>query len=161
LIFTAYAYAVYVRLMLVIAVAVVTACTPSTPTVKPPRPDPTKEASYRDAVEQLTVLNRELETAVRKRRSKQAAEIITKAQPIANLLLAAPRPTLAATQAASDFDDFYGRQLLANRQYGYARFQFQRNLARWKNWRPQTEDTERRRKIAEAGIAECDRLLSK
>jgi hypothetical protein len=161
LIFSAYGYAVCVRLILVIAVAVVTACTSSTPPVKPPRPDPTKEASYRDAVEQLTVLNRELETAVRKRRSKQAAEMITKAQPIANLLLAAPRPTLAATQAASDFDDLYGRQLLANRQYGYARFQFQRNLARWKNWRPQTEDTDRRRKIAEAGIAECDRLLSK
>jgi hypothetical protein len=161
LIFSACACAVCARLILLIAVAVVTACTSSTPPVKPPRPDPTKEASYRDAVEQLTALNRELETALRKRQSKQTAEIITKAQPIANLLLAAPRPTLAATQAASDFDDLYGRQLLANRQYGYARFQFQRNLARWKNWRPQTEDTERRRKIAEAGIAECDRLLSK
>ena len=139
------------RLILVIAVAVATACTSSTPPAKPPRPDPTKEASYLDAVEQLTTLNRELETALRKRRSKQTAEIITKAQPLANLLLAAPRPTLAATQAVSDFDDLYGRQLLANRQYGYARFQFQRNLARWKNWRPQTADTERRRKIAEAG----------
>jgi hypothetical protein len=129
--------------------------------VKPPPPDPTKEAAYLDAIEQLTGLNRELETVLRKRRSKQAAEIITKAQPLANRLLAAPRPTLAATQAASDFDNLYGRQLLANRQYGYARFQFQRNLARWKNWQPQTEDTERRRKVAEAGIAECDRLLSR
>ena len=161
MIFSECGYAVCVRLILVIVVAVVTACSYSTPPGKPPRPDPTKEASYRDAVEQLTALNGELETALRKRRSTRVAEIITKAQPIANLLLAAPRPTLAATQAASDFDDLYGRQLLANRQYGFARFQFQRNLARWKNWRPQTEDTERRRKIAEAGIAECDRLLSK
>jgi hypothetical protein len=51
--------------------------------------------------------------------------------------------------------------LLANRHYGWARMFFQKNAARWKTWTPATDDTERRRKAAEAGIAECDRGMLK
>jgi hypothetical protein len=36
---------------------------------------------------------------------------------------------------------------------------FQKNLARWKNWKPQADDTMRRLRQAEAGIAECDPRL--
>lgn len=77
-----------------------------------------------------------------------------------NRLLAVPRPTLAAMEAASDLDDLYGRMLLANRHYGWARLLFQKNLARWKNWNPQTEESGRRRKLAESRMAECDRGMS-
>jgi hypothetical protein len=62
-------------------------------------------------------------------------------------------------EAASDLDDLYGRMLLANRHYGWARMFFQKNAARWRTWTPATEDTERRRKVAEARIAECDRRM--
>jgi hypothetical protein len=150
-----------VRLLLVVASVLLVSCAPAPPPVERTKPDPTREASYTQAVEQLTIMNRELESSLRKRRSQEAAAIVTKAQPLVNLLLAAPRPTLVATEAVSDFDDLYGRLLIANRQYGFARFQFQKNLARWRNWNPQTEETARRKSLAASAIAECDRLLAK
>jgi hypothetical protein len=67
-------------------------------------------------------------------------------------------------EAQSDFengklDQLYGRMLLSNRHWGWARLQFQKNLSRWKHWTPQTADIERRIKEAEAGVAECDRHM--
>ena len=150
-----------VRFALAIALTVLVACGPSAPAVKVVKPDPTKEASYGEAVQRLNALNLELETSIRKRKAKDAAPIIEKAQPLSNLLLAAPRPTLVAMEAVSDFDDLYGRVLLATKQYGFARFQFQRNVARWKYWQPRNEESDRRLKAAEAAIAECDRLMTR
>jgi hypothetical protein len=49
--------------------------------------------------------------------------------------------------------------LLSNRNYGWARLFFQKNLARWKNWKPQTPDTAARLKQAQEAIAETDRQL--
>jgi hypothetical protein len=69
------------------------------------------------------------------------------------------QPTLAAAEAASDLDDLYGRMLLSNRHYEWAEFLFQKNRSRWKNWNPQTPETARRQKQAEAGIEECDRYI--
>ena len=40
--------------------------------------------------------------------------------------------------------------LLRNRQYGWARGFFQKNVIRWKSWKPQTPDTERRWRQAAA-----------
>ena len=57
-------------------------------------------------------------------------------------------------------DQLYGRMLLSNHRYGWARLQFQKNLARWKHWQPQTPETERRLKLAQASIAECDKHIS-
>jgi hypothetical protein len=74
-------------------------------------------------------------------------------------LLAAPQPALGAMEAVSDLDDLYARLLLSNHQGGWARMLFQKNLARWKNWKPQADDTMRRLRQAEAGIAECDPRL--
>ena len=74
-------------------------------------------------------------------------------------LLAVPNPTLEAAVAASDLDDLYGRMLLSNRHYGWARLQFQKNLSRWKHWQPQTPETARLRQQAESAIAECDRHI--
>ncbi len=62
-------------------------------------------------------------------------------------------------QDASDLDDLYGQMLLSNRNYGWARLFFQKNLARWKTWKPQTPDTAARLKAAQDNIAECDRRI--
>jgi hypothetical protein len=36
---------------------------------------------------------------------------------------------------------------------------FQKNVARWKLWQPASEETQRRLKIAQAGVAECDKHI--
>ncbi len=121
--------------------------------------DVTKEAWYPEAVAQLEKLNREAEDSWKHGRSDDAAAAITKGQPIQARLLAAREPTLAAVEAASDLDDLYGRMLLANGREGWARLFFQKNVTRWKSWRPETTDTLRRLRQARDGIAACDRRL--
>ncbi len=145
------------RLLAVIAAVLLAACS-STP-VQPPKPDPVKEAWYGQTVEQLAALNRDAEGLLQGGKADEAAALIKQGQPIMSRLLSVPHPTLPAVEAASDLDHLYGRMLLANRHYGWARLQFQKNLARWRNWQPQTPDTLRRKKLAEASIAECDRHL--
>jgi hypothetical protein len=129
------------------------------PRSEQPKVDPTKEAGYADAVDQLAAMSREAEDLLKRGRSQDAAAAITKGLPLQTRLLAAPQPTLGAMEAVSDLDDLYARMLLSNNQDGWARMLFQKNLARWKNWKPQTGDTLRRLRQAEAGIAECDRRL--
>ncbi len=143
------------RPLVILAVAFLASCEQ---TPAPPR-DATKEAWYRDAVEQLTAMNREADSAFAGGKADQAAALIEKGQPLVARLLAVPNPTLEATVAASDLDDLYGRMLLANRHYGWARLLFQKNLARWKHWQPQTPETARLLKRAESAIAECDRHI--
>jgi hypothetical protein len=127
--------------------------------VEQPKSDPTREARYAESVEQLAALNREAEDLLKRGRSEEAAAAIIKGQPVQARLLAAPRPTLRAMEEASDLDDLYARMLLSNGHDGWARMLFQKNLARWKSWKPQTADTERRLHRAQAGIAQCDRRL--
>jgi hypothetical protein len=106
-------------------------------------------------------MNREAEARLREGKSDLAAAVITQGQPLASRLLAAPRPTLAAMEAASDLDQLYAGMLLGNRNYGWARLAFQKNASRWKNWRPTTPETARRLKLAQDGIAECDRRMGR
>jgi hypothetical protein len=135
------------------------ACAPApTPLPKPP-PDPTAEAWYGPVTAQLAAMNRQAETLLRDGKPDPAAAVITEGQPLSLRLLAAPRPTLAAMEAASDLDQLYAGMLLDNKNYGWARLAFQKNVSRWKYWRPQTPDTARRLKSAQDGIAECDRRL--
>jgi hypothetical protein len=148
-----------VRLLVIVASALLTACAPAPRPAEAPTADPTAESWYGQTVEQLAALNRQAESLLRKGPSDEAGAILTEGQPLMNRLLAVPRPTLAAMEAASDLDDLYGRMLLANKQYGWARIQFQKNVARWRSWKPETPETARRRKAAEAGIGECDRHL--
>lgn len=115
---------------------------------------------YAPAVTQLVELNRAAEKALAAGKSDDASALVQKGQPLATQLLGVTKPTLAAMEAASDLDHIYGRMLMGNRHYGWARMQFQKNAARWKHWEPQTDETARRRKEAEASIAECDRLMS-
>ena len=103
---------------------------------------------------------RQAEAQLRAGKADEAAAIITKGEPLITRLLAVPQPSLAAVSAASDLDELYGRMLLSNGNYGWARLLFQKNLARWKSWTPKTEETEQRRKQAEAEITLCDRKLA-
>jgi len=141
-----------------LAALLMTACGPTQ--VNTPRANLAVEESwYEEAVQQLIQLNREAEALLRGGKTEQTAALITKGQPLMTRLLSVQRPTLAAVEASSDLDELYGRMLLSNRHYGWARLLFQKNLARWTNWRPQTAETARRREIAKGHIAECDRLM--
>lgn len=142
------------------AVLLLAGCAAPPARVEQPKLDPTREAGYAETVEQLTALNRDAEDLLKRGRSEQAAAAIIKGQPLQALLLAAPRPTLRAMEGASDLDDLYAHMLLSNGHDGWARMLFQKNLARWKSWKPQTADTARRVRQAQAGIAECDRSLT-
>jgi hypothetical protein len=144
-----------VRPLAILACVILAACESAPP---PPR-DATKEAWYGQTVEQLTALNRDAESAFASGKPDQAAALIEKGQPLMARVLTVARPTLPATIAASDLDQLYGRMLLTNRHYGWARLQFQKNLARWKHWQPSTADTARRLQQAEQAIAECDRHI--
>jgi hypothetical protein len=149
------------RAPLVIVALLLSGCAPApapAPAPKPP-PDPTAEAWYGPATGQLAGMNREAETLLREGKSDRAAAVITQAEPLSLRLLAAPHPTLAAMEAASDLDHLYAGMLLGNRNYGWARLAYQKNVGRWKNWRPQTPETARRLKQAQAGIAECDKRM--
>lgn len=148
------------RVFLIVIAALLGACGPAPEPVKPATADPAGEPWYRQAVEELAAMNRESEELFRRKKHDQAAAIIAKAQPLAKRLLSVPRTTLAAMQSVSDLDDLYGRMLLANGHYGWARLFFQKNVARWKNWQPQTEDSISRRKLAESQLAECDRRIA-
>ena len=139
--------------------ALLASCSAPPPPVQPVRVDPTTESWYNPAVEEAARLSREAELLFRQGKGDAAGEMVQKGQTLVSRLLAAPRPTLPAMQVAGALDDLYGRMLLASGNVGWARLQFQKNVGRWKNWRPQTEETARRRKQAEQRIAECDRRL--
>ena len=128
---------------------------------EPAKLDVTKEPWYEPTVNQVRAINREAESLVKSGKADEAAARITEGQPLVSRLLAAPQPTLAAMEAASDLDQLYATMLLSNRHYGWARLFFQKNQTRWSSWKPQTQDTERRRKQAELGIVECDRGIEK
>jgi hypothetical protein len=141
----------------ILACMILAACESAPP---PPPHDATKEPWYAQSVQDLTALNREAESAFAAGKPDQAAALIEKGQPLMARVLTVAQPTLAATIAASDLDQLYGRMLLANRHYGWARLLFQKNLARWKHWQPPTADSAHRLQQAEDAIAECDRHIS-
>jgi hypothetical protein len=146
-------------LALVILAVLLAACSPAPPPAAPPKPDPAKEAWYRETVGQLTAMAREAESSFHGGRADRAAAIVTEGQPLIHRLLSAPQPTLPAMQAISDLDQLYGLMLLGNGHYVWARDLFQKNLTRWSNWTPQTPDTVRRLAMARSAIAECDRRM--
>jgi hypothetical protein len=137
-----------------------TACAPAPPPVAPVQRDPTTERWYGQTVDELAAMNRQAEDFFQKGKGDEAAALIEKGEPLSSKLLSVPQPTLAATEAASDLDQLYGQMLLSNKNYGWARLLFQKNVARWKHWMPQTAETASRLKQAESAIAECDRRIS-
>jgi hypothetical protein len=143
----------------IIATAILAGCS-TAPPPKPPRADATTELWYGKAVEQLQAMNQKARDLLVQHKADEAGSVITEAEPWAERVISVPHPTLAAMAAASDLDELYGRMLLDNRNYGWARMMFQKNLARWRTWKPQTGETLRYLKAAEAEIAECDRRMT-
>ena len=137
------------RAFFLIFSALLAACAPAPAPVPKPPPDPTTAAWYGPVTAQLASMNRQAEARLREGKSDPAAALITQGQPLSLRLLAAPHPTLAAMEAASDLDHLYATMLLGNQNYVWARLAFQKNVSRWKNWRPQTPDTARRLKSAQ------------
>jgi hypothetical protein len=123
------------------------------------RPDPTTEAAYAEVVAQLTALDRQAEDLLQHSRHDEAAAAITKGQPLQARLLAPSQPTLTAMEAVSDLDDLYARMLVWNHREAWATTLYQKNVVRWKGWKPQTADTLRRLHQAQAGLAECSRRM--
>jgi hypothetical protein len=147
-----------VRPYVILAAALLCGCS-TAPPADQPKADPTTEASYGLAVQELASMGRQAEELLHNGKSDQAAAIVSNGQPLLDRLLAAPRPTLAAMEAVSDFDQLYGRLLVGNGYFGSARLLFQKNVTRWKTWKPQTPETARRLKLALDAIAECDRHM--
>ena len=149
------------RHLLSAAALLLAACASAPPPVERPKPDPTKEAWYPQIVEQVADLGKRAAGLLARGKRDDAAALVTEAQPLIDRVLAAPRPTLAAMEAASDVDQLYGEMLMANHRYGWARLVLQKNVTRWKTWKPETAETKRRLKLASSAIAECDRQLEK
>jgi hypothetical protein len=130
----------------------------------PPPPkvavDPVTESWYAPAITELSALNREAQSLLHAGKPDDAATRITKGQALAARLLTAARPTLEAMEAAADNENLYAGMLLANKNFGWARLSYQKNASRWKNWRPQTEETAKRLKQAQEGIAEVDKRMA-
>ena len=140
--------------VLCFAVIVLTGCG-----VAPARRDPSRDASYQKTVQQLAALNRQAEEYFKTGKGDDAAAVIQKAQPLQKHVLEVAHPTLEAAESASDLDDLYGRMLLSNHHYGWAQMMFQKNLSRWRHWDPQTEETARRVKLAQAEIEQCTKKI--
>jgi len=144
---------------LLLLTALLAACSPA-PVRPKAKPDPVSEPWYGQAVQQLTAMDREAENALHSGDPDRAAAVITSGRPLIHRLLSVPYPTLSAMEAVSDLDQLYGRMLLGNRHYVWARVLFQKNLTRWSNWTPQTPETLRRLKVARSAVAECDRHIA-
>jgi hypothetical protein len=144
--------------LLALAAALLSGCGEPPPSV--PESAASSDAGYANTVRQLAETAGAAETAFQKGKPDDAAALIEKAEPLESQVLAVPRPSLAAMEAATDLDDLYGRMLLSNRHYEWALFLFQKCSARWRYWQPQTEDTVRRVKRADSEIAECQRRMT-
>ena len=143
---------------LLLFATVLAGCGPSAP-AHAPRVDPTTEAWYPQTTERLTKMDRAAEQLFQSGHAPEAAAIVSGAESLQTRLLAAPRPTLAAMEAIADLDRIYGRLLVSNGYFGSARLLFQKNITRWKTWKPQTPETQRRLQEATSDIAECDRHM--
>ena len=139
--------------------ALLAGCSPSSGPPRRTQADATTEPWYGQTLIQLVDMNRQALDLFQHGKSDAAAALIMQAQPLAKRLISVPRPTLAATEAASDLDQLNGQMLFSNRNYGWARLLFQKNLARWKYWTPRTPETAARLKRAQAEIADCDRRI--
>lgn len=142
-----------------VSLVLLAGCGPAAPRQEAVRTDPTVDDSYGRAVAELAALNLEARDSFKRGYPDRAAELIERGEPLSKKVMSVPQPTLEAAEAASDLDQLYGDMLFSNRNYGWARLEYQKNLALWKHWAPQTEESESRRKQAESSMAECDRQI--
>ena len=136
------------------------ACAPGPPS-KPLYIDPSEEPGYAETVAALQAKNREAQQHLAAGKRSEAAAVVKEALPLSKELLRSSRPPLEAMEAVSDLDHIYATLLLENRHIVFARQLFQNNLARWRSWKPETEETRRRLERAQEGIRRCDEVLAK
>ena len=146
--------------LLILLLGLLTACSQG-PAEAPIKANPVEGAWYGEVLGQVKDLRAKAAKLVQEGKKDEAAAALKSAGPLVQRLLTVPSPTLEAALAASDIDQLYAQMLAGNRHYGWARMVFQKDAARWRNWTPQTEESLRRRKMAEAGMAECDRAIAK
>jgi len=152
-------YAVVVRFAALIFAAILLAGCGPAPAPPKAKVDPTQEPWYGESTQRLAAMASQAAQLLHAGQRDQAAAIVSQGQPLSDRLLSAPRPTLEAMEAVSDLDQLYAEMLAGNSYWGSARMIFQKNITRWKNWKPATPDTERRLKQAQTGIAECDKHM--
>ena len=140
--------------------AILSGCCGGEPPAAAPPPDETKEPWYSETVARVTDATKQATDAFEHGKPDDASSLILQAEPQANQLLTVLHPTLEATIAAADLDALYARMLFSNRHYEWAQFLYQKNVARWKYWKPQTPDSERRLAEAEAQVQECVKAAS-
>lgn len=145
--------------VLLSAAVLLAGCGPSAPTAPVAKADPTTDSAYAQTTERLTKMDRGAEQLLAAGRKDEAAAIVQSALTLHDKLLAAPRPTLEAMEAVADLDRIYGKLLISNGYFGEARLLLQKNITRWRTWKPQTPDTERRLKQANDDVAECDKHM--
>jgi hypothetical protein len=130
------------------------------PPPPPPEPDETTQPWYAETVARVAQATKDATDDFEHGKADDASSLIVQAEPQASQLLAVLHPTLPATIAAADLDALYARMLFSNNHFEWAQFLYQKNVARWKYWKPQTADTERRQKEAEGQVAECDHRIA-
>lgn len=135
------------------------ACSPAPAPVRQAKKDATEEAWYPKTVDDLNALDRKAEAAFHSGDQDKAAAFIQQGKQMQQRLLEARQPTLPAMEAVADLDELYGDMLFTNRNYGWARMFYQKNLARWKHFPEQNDETARRVKLADDGIAACDKKI--
>lgn len=129
------------------------------PPAPPREPDETTQPWYGQTVKRLAEMTKMAQDDFEHGRPDDAASLIQQGEPLASQLLGVLHPTYDATVAAADLDALYARMLFSNRHYEWAQFLYQKNVARWKYWRPSTPETERRMKEAQAQVEECTRRM--
>ncbi len=145
---------------LVLFALLMVGCQSAPPPVAAHPADPTAEPEYREDEAKLAAMNRDAAAMLKAGKGDAASNLVVKGEEVAGRLLAVSHPTLAAMEAATDVDQLYGDMLLANKRYGWARMQYQKNLARWKHWVPQTEASAKRVDEARKRIDECDKHMA-
>jgi hypothetical protein len=135
------------------------ACSAQPEARKPPLRNPSSEAWYQTATIELTKLAAEAKQDFKRGKLEAASSLIERGETVSARLMAVPRPSLTAMQAASDLDELYGQMLFRNRHYGWARLQFQKNLARWKHFQPTDAGSARLMAVAQSEIEQCDRAM--
>lgn len=148
-----------VRCALLLIAAGLVACSSGTAPEARKQADPTSEKWYGETLSELSAINRQALDSFHSGKADEASALILKGEPLSKRLISVPKPSLAAAEAASDLDRLYGQMLYSNKNYGWARLLFQKNLARWKYWTPQTPETLGRLKEAQSEIAQCDRVI--
>jgi hypothetical protein len=139
--------------------ALLVACGRAPAPVQQTKKDITEEAWYPKTAADLSALDRQAEAAFKSGDQHKAAALIDQGKKMQEHLLEARQPTFAAMQGVADLDELYGDMLFTNRNYGWARMFYQKNLARWKHFPEQSDETARRVKLAEDGIAACDKKI--